>query len=80
MPAANLTALLYVYQGTIEVNGTTLSKKESLLIKDETVSARTTDGAELVLFLTDEAAAIYKGGMYSGNKFSASALTSRASR
>jgi len=69
LPANGLTALLYVYQGQIRVNEmTSLSKKESLIVKDEAFSVQTTNGAELVLFLTDENAPIYKGGMYSGNK------------
>jgi len=72
LPAAGLTALLYVYRGQISVNETAaLVKKESLIIKDEAIAIRTTNGAELVLFLTDENAPIYKGGMYSGNKLSA---------
>lgn len=69
LPAKGLTVLLYVYQGQTSVNETiSLVKKESLIIKDEAISIRTTDGAELVLFLTDKNAPIYKGGMYSGNK------------
>lgn len=72
LPAKGLTALLYVYQGQISVNETiSLAKKESLIIKAEAISIRTNNGAELVLFLTDENAPIYKGGMYSGNKMSA---------
>lgn len=69
LPAAGLTVLLYVYQGQISVNETTaLVKKEALVVKGEAIAIRSNQGAELVLFLTDENAPIYKGGMYSGNK------------
>lgn len=70
MPYENLTAMLYVYQGAIDVNETLpLIKQEALLIKNENISIRTEPGAELVLFITDEKAPIYSGGMFSGNQF-----------
>jgi len=70
-PAAeNLTSLLYVFKGSVTVNDDIqLKKKESLLIRNEQISINTTDNeAELVLFVTDENAEVYDGGMYSGNK------------
>lgn len=61
--------LLYVYQGNVEVNGDiSLSKGESLFIKDENIDLKTENEAVLVLFVTDTSAAHYDGGMYSGNK------------
>lgn len=66
--APNLTALLYVYQGEISVNGETLGKTHRLLIQDEQIQITSEQGAELVLFVTDENAEIYKDGMYSGNQ------------
>jgi len=65
----NLTCLLYVFKGSINVNGhIELRKKESLIIKDEAIRIEALDDAELVLFVTDEQAEVFDGGMYSGNK------------
>ncbi|WP_254560552.1 pirin family protein [Dyadobacter diqingensis] len=66
----NLTSLLYVFRGEVIVNGEiNLGKMESLVIKCEQVVISTDDAdAELVLFITDEDAEIFDGGMYSGNK------------
>lgn len=66
----NLTTLLYVFGGEVVVNDTIgLKKKDALLIKDEPVSIQTKGvDAELVLFVTDENAPLFKGGMYSGNQ------------
>ncbi|UPK68845.1 pirin family protein [Chitinophaga filiformis] len=62
------TALLYVYQGSVKVNDEiALNKMESLVSKNEVISIQADEDAELVLFLTDENAAIFKDGMYSGN-------------
>jgi len=62
------TALLYVYQGSVKVNDEiALNKMESLVLKNEIISIQADEDAELVLFLTDENAAIFKDGMYSGN-------------
>lgn len=70
LPAAGLTCLLYVFKGNVQVNGNIdLGKKEALIIRGETVDIATLDeAAELVLFVTDEDAPVFKGGMYSGNK------------
>lgn len=66
----NLTSLLYVFKGTIQVNAEMeLKKKEGLIIKNEEIIISTTDeDAELVLFITDESADFFADGMYSGNK------------
>jgi redox-sensitive bicupin YhaK (pirin superfamily) len=69
LPGKELTALLYVYQGAVKVNDdVVLNKRESLVLKNEVVSIQAAQGAELVLFLTDENAPVFKDGMYSGNK------------
>lgn len=63
-----LTLLLYVFKGSISLNGSLeASKGESFLIKNETISIDSNE-AELVLFVTNENAEIFKGGMYSGNQ------------
>ncbi|SEW29210.1 hypothetical protein SAMN05428988_4044 [Chitinophaga sp. YR573] len=70
LPKSNLTALLYVFNGKVKVNGNiSLEKREGLIIKNEPVTIHAgEEDAELVLFVTDEEAEIYKEGMYSGNK------------
>lgn len=69
LPAGNLTGLLYVYQGSVTVNQTIhLEKKESLIFRNEPIAIHAADGAELVLFFTDENAPVFKEGMYSGNQ------------
>ena len=70
LPKIDLTALLYVFNGQVKVNGNiSLTKREGLIIKNEPITIESGEGeAELVLFVTDENAEIYKGGMYSGNK------------
>ncbi len=67
---AGLTCLLYVFKGQVTVNDSIpMEKKDSLLIKDEPVTIKADTDAELVLFVTDENAEIFKEGMYSGNQF-----------
>jgi len=70
LPQSNLTALLYVFNGQVKVTGDiSLAKRETLIIKNEHITIESgEEEAELVLFVTDENAEIYKGGMYSGNK------------
>lgn len=70
LPQSNLTALLYVFNGEVKVNGDiNLVKREGLIIKNEHITIESgEEAAELVLLVTDEAAGIYKNGMYSGNK------------
>lgn len=71
LPDSNLTCLLYVFKGSINVNGQiALDKKEALVIKSEDISIETEgESAELVLFVTNEAGEIFNGGMFSGNQF-----------
>jgi len=69
LPVSGLTGLLYIYQGGLTLHGDlALHKQEGLIFRDEVFEVETTAGAELVLFLTDEQAPVYKGGMYSGNQ------------
>ena len=68
-PKESFAYLLYVYQGSLEVNeNIKLSKGESLFITDENISFKTENKANIVLFVTSTKAAYYDGGMYSGNK------------
>ncbi|WP_160138713.1 pirin family protein [Chryseobacterium sp. c4a] len=65
----HIHCLLYVFQGDLIVNEEiSLTKGESLFIKNEEISFYTQQSAELVLFVTDTHSSYYDGGMYSGNK------------
>lgn len=69
LPKSNLTALLYVFQGSVQVNSTIdLRKKEGIVFKNESIIINAPEDAELVLFVTDEEGEIFKDGMYSGNQ------------
>ncbi|HEX8016531.1 MAG TPA: pirin family protein [Flavobacterium sp.] len=69
LPKSNLTALLYVFQGSVQVNDTIdLKKKEGIIFKNESIIINASEDAELVLFVTDEGGEIFKDGMYSGNQ------------
>jgi len=70
LPKSGLTAILYVFQGIAEINEEMkLEKGESIVFDgNETVNISVDAGAELVLFLTNEASVFYSGGMYSGNQ------------
>ncbi|MEO6818478.1 MAG: pirin family protein [Ginsengibacter sp.] len=65
----NLTFLLYIFQGSAVVNNLmTLSKGESIILKDEENISIHSSNSEMVLFVTDESAPFFDGGMYSGNQ------------
>lgn len=69
MPKDELTGLLYVFQGNIRLNNDiNLLKGESILFKNEQIEINASETSELVLFIIDENAEYYDGGMYSGNK------------
>lgn len=66
----HLTILIYTFQGEVNINKElNLKKMDSLLVRNETVSIESIEDSELVLFVTDEGAEVFKEGMYSGNKF-----------
>lgn len=69
-PKKELTAMLYVFQGSAEINENyQLQKGESIVFKDEeNIKLKVENGSELVLFLTDENSKFYNAGMYSGNQ------------
>lgn len=65
----DLTYILYVFNGKIKVNQTTeLVKKEGIIFRDEPISIQSDGTSDLVLFVTDETAPHFDGGMYSGNQ------------
>lgn len=68
-----LTCLLYVFKGDVNIQSenrrlVSLDVKESAVIKDEAITITANEDTELVLFVTDEEAEIFKDGMYSGNQ------------
>jgi redox-sensitive bicupin YhaK (pirin superfamily) len=71
LPQEGLTYLLYVFKGKATINtNIELVKKESLVIKGDKITIIANEDTELVLFITDEEAEIFKEGMYSGNQAS----------
>lgn len=69
LPKKGLTLLLYVFQGSATVNNSlSLSKGESVIIKDEENINIHSLQSEMVLFVTDETSEFFDGGMYSGNQ------------
>ncbi len=65
----NLTCILYVFNGSVKVNESIdLTKKDSLLIRNENIDVHANEGTELVLFVTDESAEYFDQGMFSGNQ------------
>lgn len=69
LPKGDLTFLLYVFEGAASVDDFTLSKGESLVIKNESDVEVRSAGADLVLFVTDEQSRYYSDGMFSGNQY-----------
>lgn len=73
LPAASAVRLLYVFSGTARMGDLVIRVGESVYLGDAspaTVEAVT--DTDLVLFTTDPSAAVFKGGMFSGNLLSAS--------
>lgn len=64
----NATCLLYVFDGALAVNETTIIQKgESLVFKNEEILLKAIADCNIVLFVTDLNAPVFKEGMYSGN-------------
>jgi redox-sensitive bicupin YhaK (pirin superfamily) len=66
-PAENCTFLLYVFDGKININDTTLATGERALIENESPTFRAAETSNIVLFITQTEAVHFDGGMYSGN-------------
>ena len=69
LPKPGLTGILYVFQGSAEINKEfQLGKGEDIVFDTSSIiHVKATHGTELVLFLTDESSHHYREGMYSGN-------------
>lgn len=67
VPVPGATRLLYVFAGRASVGVTALGEGESLVLDDEAYVVEAKADTDLVLFTTDAAAPVFKGGMFSGN-------------
>ncbi|MEO6521892.1 MAG: pirin family protein [Mucilaginibacter sp.] len=68
LPLKEATCLVYVFDGSLTVNETTLLQKgESVVIENEEILLKAAEDCNIVLFVTDVNAPVFKEGMYSGN-------------
>jgi len=64
----NVSRLLYVFSGKINISDTLLEAGDSMIIEgDYAPTLSGLDTADLVLFTTDTSAEVFLGGMFSGN-------------
>lgn len=69
--STGLTRMLYVFDGTIELDGHRLTAGGAAILSGDAASFSVEEHAELVLFSTDEAAPVFKSGKFSGNRLPA---------
>lgn len=68
LPIGNITCLVYVFDGSLAVKETIIIQKgESLVIENEEILLKAVEDCNIVLFVTDLNAPVFKEGMYSGN-------------
>jgi redox-sensitive bicupin YhaK (pirin superfamily) len=68
-PGENQSFLLYVFDGSIQVNDEIiLEKGESVLIEMTSPTFTALATSDVVLFVTNKESAFFEGGMYSGNQ------------
>ncbi|OZP70813.1 hypothetical protein CIG23_27040 [Raoultella planticola] len=68
VPVSSAVRLLYVFEGAARVGEIALNTGESMIIEDGDVhTVIALDTTDLVLFTTDPAAKVFRGGMFSGN-------------
>jgi len=68
LPLKEATCLVYVFDGSLMVNeNINLQKGECLVVEDEEIRLKAVDESNIVLFVTNSNAPIFKEGMYSGN-------------
>jgi redox-sensitive bicupin YhaK (pirin superfamily) len=68
LPLKDATCLVYVFDGWLAVNETTVIQKgESVVIEEEKILLKAIEDSNIVLFVTDRNAPVFKEGMYSGN-------------
>jgi redox-sensitive bicupin YhaK (pirin superfamily) len=68
LPLKDATCLVYLFDGLLAVNeNINIQKGESLVVEDETILLKAVEDCNIVLFVTDLNARVFKEGMYSGN-------------
>jgi len=68
LPVANSTCLVYLFDGKLLVNEDIgIQKGESLVVENEEIQLTATEDSDIVLFITDQNARVFKEGMYSDN-------------
>lgn len=68
-PIENASSLLYVFNGSVQVNDEIiLQKGESIIIEESSPTITALQTSDVVLFITNKNAASFEGGMYSGNQ------------
>lgn len=68
LPVRNAMCLVYLFGGQLAVNeNITIQKGESILVENEEVQLTALQDCDIVLFITDPNAKVFKEGMYSGN-------------
>ncbi len=67
LPAENISRLIYVFAGQVKVENIILHSGESLLVSAEQLTLIASAQSDVVLFTTDNAASVFRGGMFSGN-------------
>ena len=67
LPAPDAVRLLHVFGGDVEVGGLTLRAGDTAYLKGDGGRVLAGSDADLVLFVTDQGAPVFRGGMFSGN-------------
>ena len=68
LPISYATCLVYVLEGQLVVNeNIDIKKGESLVVENEEILLKAVEDCNVVLFVTDINAVVFKEGMYSGN-------------
>jgi redox-sensitive bicupin YhaK (pirin superfamily) len=68
VPVNDAIYLIYLFDGEIMVNDSiSLQKGESLLVENESIELLALQNSDIVFFVTDPNAIVFKEGMYSGN-------------
>lgn len=67
LPTENISRLIYVFAGQVKVENIILHSGESLLVSAEQLTLIASAQSDVVLFTTDNAASVFRGGMFSGN-------------
>jgi len=68
LPIGGTTCLVYLFDGLLVVNeNIRIQKGGSLVVEDQEVLLKAVEDCNIVLFVTDRSARVFKEGMYSGN-------------